>query len=184
MTMGKLKRLWNWITDKIVPPVYAAPIPIKPPKSWATPNPTLHGEDAHNLLNQIKEVASPEELAKRKLAAQKFAALVEKPKDWLDWAQDKPAAQEMWATLKTVVPNLRYPTSSGSYEDSVMFIWDDGEKYLDIDIIFGDGRNEIDWFWRNRETNEVGGDEFPYDDAAPLPAALVEKLVLFGEPNE
>lgn len=84
-------------------------------------------------------------------------------------------AQSVWRTLRDTT-GRRLPTPSAcTGPDGAMFCcWDDGAHHLEIEIF---PARPAEYFYRNRETGELAGDEFQPDDS--LPAQLVAMLWLF-----
>lgn len=69
---------------------------------------------------------------------------------------------------------LEIPDACPGESDNFMFVWDKGDNYLECEI-FGNGA--VEFFYRNRSTNELWGEDITVD--AQLTSAIVRKLMLF-----
>lgn len=69
---------------------------------------------------------------------------------------------------------LEVPDACPGESDNFMFVWDKGDNYLECEI-FGDG--EVEFFYRNRSTNELWGEDIAIN--AKLTPAIMKKLMLF-----
>jgi len=69
---------------------------------------------------------------------------------------------------------LEIPDACPGESDNFMFVWDKGDNYLECEI-FGNGA--VEFFYRNRATNEVWGEDITVD--AKLTPAIMKKLMLF-----
>lgn len=66
---------------------------------------------------------------------------------------------DLWNKLNEIVTNIIPPQSGQSYDGKSFFLcWSKNEHYLDIDL-FADG--SLEWFYRNRTTQECSGTEEP-----------------------
>lgn len=69
---------------------------------------------------------------------------------------------------------LEIPDACPGESDNFMFVWDKSDNYLECEI-FGNGA--VEFFYRNRSTNELWGEDITVD--AKLTPAIVKKLKLF-----
>lgn len=71
-----------------------------------------------------------------------------------DWdaylARAKPLAKQLWDMLSYYVKELPIP-QAGLFSNGVEFAWDIGDHHLDIELYYD---NHIEWFYRNRDTDE------------------------------
>ncbi|MGB0561799.1 MAG: hypothetical protein ACPGVO_08345, partial [Spirulinaceae cyanobacterium] len=69
---------------------------------------------------------------------------------------------------------LEVPDACPGEDDDFMYSWSTGEHYLECEL-FGNGA--VEFFYRNRRTNEVWGEDTIKDSR--FSAAIFEKLALF-----
>jgi hypothetical protein len=67
---------------------------------------------------------------------------------------------------------LAQPTGEGG---TLQLAWDNGIHYVEAEV---HPNGTMDWFYRNRATNEVDGTEDPMPIQPTLPEALLERLSL------
>ena len=79
---------------------------------------------------------------------------------WATYLSTHPLAQQLWDKIIAVAPLTKIPAAMPleDYADGAVFqfAWDDGPHHLDIDLM-KDGTME--WFYCNRKTNAVDGNE-------------------------
>src|SRR5271154_6218784 len=61
-----------------------------------------------------------------------------------------------WEELLAKIPNINHP-SIGSTEDGIQLVWDTIELHFEIEI--RDDKH-YEWFFRNRRTGKVDGNDF------------------------
>jgi len=90
-----------------------------------------------------------------------------------------PIAPEVIARVRDIlrkvrdeVENCGLPITQPTDEGAVQLAWDDGDQYLEIEVLPAD---RIHWYFRNRRSEEVLGTE---DPLSSLPKEFFEKLRL------
>jgi hypothetical protein len=74
--------------------------------------------------------------------------------------------------VRVQVESCPFPITQPTDEGAVQLAWDDGEQYLEVEVLPGTG---IQWYFRNRRTEEVLGTETPISSP---PHEFFEKLRL------
>jgi hypothetical protein len=100
------------------------------------------------------------------------------PREWHSYLERLPdangrLARELWRMLRAAFAQVAVPQAGPVPEGGFQFVWDEGEHHLEIDIL---ADRTIEWFYRNRRTNDVVGD----DGIHEIPAAFYERLHLFS----
>jgi hypothetical protein len=73
---------------------------------------------------------------------------------------------------------LEIPDACPGESDNFMFLWNKGEHHLECEI-FGNGA--VEFFYRNRSTNEVWGEDITIE--SKLTPAIMKRLMLFVAPE-
>lgn len=88
-------------------------------------------------------------------------------------------AWQMWEKLKEYFSfnglSLEVPDACPGESDNFMYTWSKGEHYLECEIF---GNKEIEFFYQNRNTREVWGEDTSLEQE--FSAAVLEKAALFA----
>lgn len=81
-------------------------------------------------------------------------------------------AREMWSKLCRTFQTVPIPQAGPLPDGGFQFVWDRGDHHLEIDVL---PDAKLEWFYRNRKTGEVAGEDV---DAGDLPGSLRTRFAL------
>ena len=88
-------------------------------------------------------------------------------------------AWQVWNSLKKQLElqgsRLEVPDASPGHSDNFMYVWSRGSHYLECEV-FGNG--DVEFFYRNRKTNEVWGEDVRVEQE--FSGAILDKAALFA----
>ena len=107
--------------------------------------------------------------------------------DWLDYLRSLPAkgaisyvaentAEKIWRKLRPLANNVSVPDAAVTNDGGLFMSWDRGAHHLEIEL-HPNGRYE--WFYRNRSTDNFGG-EYDYPSIL-IPPDLLTQFRLVAE---
>jgi hypothetical protein len=83
-------------------------------------------------------------------------------------------ARDLWSKVcASAVVHVPVPHAGPLPDGGFQFVWDNEPHHLEVDIL-PDG--SMEWFYRNRKTDEFDGDDF----SGGFPEALQDRFTLFG----